>query len=593
MTILKGVIEMTTFSYDNKNFLLNGKPFKILSGAMHYFRIPREYWSDRLLKLKECGFNTVETYTCWNLHEQKEGEFDFSGNLDLAEYIKIASELGLYVILRPGPYICAEWEAGGLPAWLLKYREMALRCNDALFLEKVKRYLTALFDEVKPYLATNGGNIIMAQVENEYGSYGNDKAYLRAVVEIYRECGVDVNLFTSDGGCSWMLGGGTLDDLLCVANFGSDPKGNFKELSDFRPNQPLMCGEFWCGWFDHWYEEHHTRPAEDVAAALDDLLSQNASVNMYMFHGGTNFGFMNGANHDKVYQPTVTSYDYCSPLNECGDLTPTYFAVREVLEKHIGQKLPPLTVKNLPKAAYGKVELKEKAFILDVCDSLADAVFYPTTKLQEDIDQNFGFTLYSSTINGPISDLQLNFEMLHDRAVIYIDGKKAGVKERDRRNDEVKVDIKKGESAKLDILVENMGRINYGVKTLDRKGLSGVRFGSQLQFGWKHFPLEMKDFSNISYTLCEGGVEGSNFLRGVLTVENEPCDTFIRLDDFSHGFVAVNGFVLGRYYNEAGPQKTLYCPAPMLKKGENEIIVFETDGSKSNVIEFTDKPDLG
>lgn len=584
---------MTRFSYDDKNFLLNGKPFTILSGALHYFRIPREYWYDRLLKLKECGFNTVETYTCWNLHEEREGEFNFSGMLDLAEFIKTAEEIGLYVILRPGPYICAEWEAGGLPAWLFKYHDMALRCNDALFLEKVKRYFVALFNEVRPHFATNSGGIIMVQVENEYGSYGNDKAYLRAIVDIYRECGVDVTLFTSDGSSDWMLGGGTLEDCLCVVNFGSDPVGNFEALNDFRPKQPLMCGEFWCGWFDHWHNEHHTREALDVAAALDELLSQNASVNMYMFHGGTNFGFMNGANYYDEYSPTVTSYDYCSPLSEAGDLTPTYYAVREVIEKHLGKKLPPLTVKNSAKAAYGKLDLTEKAFLLDACDKLTNPVFYPVAKSQEDIGQNVGFTLYSTTVNGPIEGLPLDFEMLHDRAVIYINGKKVGVMERGYRRDEVIPTVKSGESIILDILVENMGRINYGVKTADRKGINGVRFGQQFHYGWKHYPMEMKNLSDIPYEPCDGGVEGSHFLKGVLKIDSEPMDTFIRLDDFCHGFVAVNGFILGRYYTEAGPQKTLYCPAPMLKKGENEIVVFETDGSKSNVIEFTDKPDLG
>ena len=256
---------MAVFSYDNKNFLLNGEPFTIISGAMHYFRIPREYWYDRLLKLKECGFNTVETVTCWNLHEEKEGQFNFKGMLDLAEYIRIAESLGLYVILRPGPYICAEWEFGGLPAWLLKNKNINLRCNDSFFLEKARNYFKALFDVVRPHFIKNGGNIIMVQIENEYGSYGDDKDYLRAIVDIYRQCDVDATLFTSDGPCWWILNGGTLDEYLCVANFGSRPVENFAVLQKFRPNQPVMCGEYWCGWFDHWYEEHHVREADELA----------------------------------------------------------------------------------------------------------------------------------------------------------------------------------------------------------------------------------------------------------------------------------------------------------------------------------------
>ena len=334
---------MGILTYNDKTFLMDGKPYTILSGAMHYFRIPREYWHDRLLKLKEIGFNTVETYTAWNLHEREEGVFDFTGMLDVAAYVDEAAALGLNVILRPGPYICSEWEFGGLPAWLLRYDDMAIRCADPLFIEKVRRYYHALFDELRPRLATNGGNIIMVQIENEYGSYGNDKDYLNAVVDIYRECGVDVTLFTSDGACWWMLGGGTLPDYLCVANFGSHPKENFAMLEKFRPDQPKMCGEYWVGWFDHWYEEHHVREPEEIAALFRDMLDAGASLNFYMFHGGTNFGFMNGANHGGKYEPTITSYDYNALLSEAGDLTPAYHAVRKIIEEYFGA-LPPLTV---------------------------------------------------------------------------------------------------------------------------------------------------------------------------------------------------------------------------------------------------------
>jgi beta-galactosidase len=586
---------MGILTYDTKNFLMDGRPYTVVSGAMHYFRIPREYWRDRLTKLKECGFNTVETYTCWNLHEKEEGVFDFTGMLDVAAYVDEAAALGLNVILRPGPYICSEWEFGGLPAWLLKYNGMAIRCADPLFIEKVRRYYHALFDELRPRLATNGGNIIMVQIENEYGSYGNDKDYLRAVVDIYRECGVDVTLFTSDGACWWMLGGGTLPEFLCVANFGSHPKENFAMLEKFRPDQPKMCGEYWVGWFDHWYEEHHVRQPEEIAALFRDMLDAGASLNFYMFHGGTNFGFMNGANHGGKYEPTITSYDYNALLSEAGDLTPAYHAVRRIIEEYFGA-LPPLTVKNSEKAAYGKVALTEECFILDAAPAMTKPIRAAAPKWQEAIGQNWGFTLYSTVVRGPREEMQLRADAIHDRAVVFFDGEWRGLFERSRRADRVTVELGRGEQVKMDILVENMGRINYGPEMSDRKGMVGIRFGQQNHYGWEMYPLTMEpeQLEKIPFRPKTGaGVEKSSFLRGTLTVGGAPKDTFIRLDGFHHGFVAVNGFNLGRYYNDAGPQKTLYCPAPMLREGENEIIVFEMDSCDRNEIVFTDTPDLG
>ena len=584
---------MGIITYNDKSFLMDGKEYTIVSGAMHYFRIPRAYWHDRLDKLKQGGFNTVETYTCWNLHEPREGEFDFSGMLDLGAYIDEAAKLGLNVILRPGPYICSEWEFGGLPAWLLSYENIALRCMDERFLSKVRRYYHALFDHIGQHrLATHGGNVVMVQIENEYGSYGDDKDYLRAVVDIYKECGVDCTLFTSDGTCDWMLSGGTLPEYLCVANFGSHPEVNFAELQKFRRGQPNMCGEYWCGWFDHWYEEHHVREAEELAGLHRDMLASGASLNFYMFHGGTNFGFMNGANHGGKYEPTITSYDYNALLSESGDMTPAYHAVRKINEEFFGE-LPPLTCKNSEKKAYGKVELTEKAFVLDTLESISTPVKTAEPKFMEQIGQGYGFTLYSTTVKGPITDQMLDFDCVHDRAIVYINGEKKGWYERSRHQDNIRIDLRAGEESKLDILVENMGRINYGPMIRDRKGMTGIRFGQRNHYGWKMYPLEMKDLSGVQYEKCDGGVEKSSFLRGVLNIEDEPKDTFIRLDGFHHGFVTVNGFNLGRYYNDAGPQKTLYCPAPMLKTGKNEILAFETDSSDRNVIEFVDVPELG
>ena len=577
---------MGILTIENGHFFRDGKPHRILSGAMHYFRIPPQYWRDRMEKLRACGFNTLETYCCWNLHEREEGAFDFTGRLDLVRYIETAAELGLDVILRPGPYICAEWEFGGLPSWLLR-DDIPLRCNDERFLSKLRPYLMKVFELVKPLLATRGGNIIAMQVENEYGSYGNDHDYMARVAEIYEEGGIDCLRFTADGGCDWMLAGGTLAQLPAAVNFGSHAKENFKALRDFRSGDPLFCGEFWCGWFDHWYEDHHTRTVEDITAATRELLDTGASLNFYMFHGGTNFGFLNGANHTGTeYQPTITSYDYCALLTESGDLTPAYHAVRKLLGAD-GE----LTVSNSPKAACGKLHLTETAPLLSQVEALATPVLAAQTKTMEELGQDFGYTLYRTTLRGPFTDLTLELGRVHDRAIVFLDGNQIGIVERSRRKDEMRLSLKAGETAKLEILVENMGRVNYGTKLVDKKGLlDGVRLGPQCHFGWEMYRLPMEDLSGLHWG---DSAEGPRFLRGRLEISDVPRDTFLRLDGFTKGFVVVNGFNIGRYYNAAGPQKTLYVPAPLLRQGENEIIVFESDGLREPVIEFVDTPELG
>ncbi len=584
---------MGILTYNNDTFLLDGKPYRILSGAIHYFRVMPEYWEDRLKKLRACGFNTVETYTCWNLHERKEGHFDFSGMLDIERFIQTAASLGLNVIIRPGPYICAEWEFGGLPSWLLSYPNMALRCNDPLYLEKVKPYYRELLSRIKPYLSTNGGPVFMMQVENEYGSYGNDHDYLREVEKIYRENGIDCLLFTSDGPTDWMLNGGTLPHLLSVANFGSDAKERFAALRKFRQGEPLMCGEFWSGWFDHWYEPHNTRTVDDLISNTQEFFDCDASFNYYMFHGGTNFGFHNGANHDGIYFPTVTSYDYYAPLNEAGDMTPAYFALKELLEKNTGIKAPELEVYDQPKAAYGKVKLTESAVLLSNLKNLTEPIHSAFPKTMEELGQDFGYILYSTTLRGPFEDLELIFEKVHDRAQVFINGKYIGLRERSRSMDEIKLSLGYGETVQLDILVENMGRVNYGTRLLDKKGIvGGIRLGQQFHFGWDHYCLTMDDLSKLNW---KNNVESDKalFLRGNLHIDGKPADSFVRFDGFTKGFCVINGFNIGRYFNPAGPQKTLYVPTPLLHDGDNEIIVFESDGFAQPVIEFVEKPDLG
>jgi len=579
-------------TYSGDKFYLNGKPFIVLSGVMHYYRIPHQYWYDRLLKLRECGFNTVETYIPWNIHEPKEGAFTVSEEYDFVEYTKIAQALGLYVILRPGPYVCTEWDMGGLPSWLLTYKDMEFRCCDAVFLEKVEAYFDKLLPVIKPRLASRGGNVFMLQIENEYGSFGDDKEYLRAIYAMYKKHDMECLYFTSDGAEYTMLSGGTIDECLAVANFGSKTTENLNFLKAFRPNQPLMCGEFWSGWFDHWFEKHQSRPSDEIMENLQEFLDLGASINFYAFHGGTNFAFMNGANYGAYYNPVTTSYDFGAPLNESGDRTELYYRIRDFIKKNYGE-VPALTAKDSEKKAYGKIRLTKCAPLFDNLCGLSSPVHTAAPKFMEDIGQDYGYTLYRTVLEGPKSPWKLGIDTVHDRAEIFVDGKKCGVFERwdkecqDKAN--LTLPLGHGERACLDILVENMGRVNYGPKLRDNKGIRGVRFLNSYHFGWEMYPLDMRDLSGLEYTENEEETHSAPvFLKGELIVEGAPCDTFLKLDGFTKGFVCVNGKNIGRYFNPAGPQKTLYVPAPYLKRGVNEIIVFESDETSSAYVEFCD-----
>lgn len=577
---------MSEFYYNGNDFYFGDKKYIILSGSIHYFRVLPEYWHDRLIKLKACGFNTVETYLCWNLHERKEGCFNFTGRLDLIRFIQEATELGLNIILRPGPYICAEFDFGGLPSWLMGYPTMKIRNNNQLFLSKLENYLVQVFNLIKPFLCTNGGNIIMLQVENEYGSFGDDKGYLKAVEEIYRRCGMDVLLYTSDGGTEFMLNCGSIESLLATANFGSNPKEAFRNLRELRPKQPLLCSEYWNGWFDHWYEDHHTRSGLNTAQELDEMFGIGASVNFYMFHGGTNFGFTNGANFFEKYEPTVTSYDYDAPLSECGDMTEKYYQIKSVVENRFGE-IKAIHVENTPKIEYGKVILNEFVCLFDV---LPESKKSPSILTMEECGQDFGYILYSTVLTGPIPAMPLILEDVHDRAHVFINGECKGIIERSRRCDDVIIKLSQEETIKLDILVENMGRINYGPYIFDKKGiLGGVRLGQMYHFGWHIYNLTLdslpEEYRNEE---CKTPL----FLRGYFFAD-EVGDTFLHLDGFTKGIAFVNGFNLGRYYNPAGPQKSLYVPAPLLNKGKNEIVVFETDGYENKWISLKKTHNLG
>ncbi|MBP1991050.1 glycoside hydrolase family 35 protein [Paenibacillus eucommiae] len=587
---------MAVFQIKNEQFMMDDKPVRLLSGAMHYFRIVPEYWKDRLIKLKACGFNTVETYVAWNVHEPVEGQFHFAGMADLVRFIEIAAELQLHVIVRPSPYICAEWDFGGLPAWLLADPGMRLRCYHEPFLEKVDRYYDVLIPMLKPLLCTHGGPIIAVQIENEYGSYGNDTRYLEYIKQALIVRGVDVPLFTSDGPVDFLLQGGMVPGVLETVNFGTEPQEAFTNLQKVQSGQPLMCTEFWNGNFDHWGEEHHTRDAGEIAQLLDEMLQLGASVNIYMFHGGTNFGFYNGANLAESYTPTITSYDYDAPLNEAGDLTEKYAAMRDVLAKYGRTEVIALP-DPIKKMAYGSVAMDQRAALFSSLDQLTAPAYRTNPEPMEMLGQSYGFILYTTRVSGPREENELILQDVHDRALIFVDGVYQGVIDRAGKEGEGKLKLRfPQEGAELSILVENMGRTNFGPYLLDRKGITeGVRLGNQYLFGWTIHTLPMQDLTRLAFEQVTSNKEADDsspaFYKGTLLVD-ELADTFLELKGWTKGVVFVNGFNLGRYWH-IGPQRTLYVPAPLLREGENEIIVFELHGTNEAVVNFRDYADLG
>lgn len=591
-----GGINLAHLTVANKQFQWEDKPLQIISGAIHYFRVVPEYWEDRLLKLKACGFNTVETYLAWNLHEPEEGQFCFEGIADVEKFVRTAEKVGLHVILRPSPYICAEWEFGGLPSWLLRYSDMKVRCMDERYLEKVDRYYDELIPRLVPLLSSNGGPVIAVQIENEYGSYGDDHDYINYSKEALIKRGVDVLLFTSDGPGDGMLQGGTVPGVLATVNFGSRPIEAFEKLREYRSEDPLVCMEFWNGWFDHWLKPHHTRSAEDVAQVFDEMLQAGASVNFYMFHGGTNFGFYNGANYGDKYEATITSYDYDSPLSECGDITAKFEAVRSVVAKFKGvdvSELPELPAP-LPKKNYGTVTMTQQADLLDQLAQISDPVKRVTPVPMEELGQSYGFIVYSTQVSGPRSGESLYIQEVRDRAQVYLDGVYQGTVER-WNPQSLPLQIPAG-GARLDIVVENMGRVNYGPKLWDHKGITeGVRLNNQFLFDWTIYPLPLNDTSAVTFSDIAGSessrTDRPNFYKGEFNVE-DLADTFVRLDGWGKGVLWINGYNLGRYW-EQGPQRTLYLPAPLLKEGRNEIVILELHHTEKPQIELVDAPDLG
>ncbi|MGI4791339.1 MAG: glycoside hydrolase family 35 protein [Janthinobacterium lividum] len=580
---------MKKFKIAADQFYYDGQPVQIISGAMHYFRIVPEYWEDRLLKLKACGLNTVETYVPWNAHEPRPGEFTSEGMLDLVRFIQTAGSLDLHVIVRPSPYICAEWDFGGLPAWLLADPGMKLRCTYAPYLAAIDRYYDYLMPLLAPLQCTQGGSVIAMQIENEYGSYGTDQDYLKFLEQALMSRGIEVPLFTSDGPSDSMLQGGTLPHIFKTVNFGARSAEGFQKLREYQPSGPLACMEFWNGWFDHWGEGHHTRDAADAAENLDEMLAAGASVNIYMFHGGTNFGFTSGANFDAAYQPTVTSYDYDAPLNEAGDPTPKYYAFQNVIAQY--RDLPKMAIPaSSCKKRFGPLAVTGQALLFDQLSSISTAEKRVTPEPMESLGQNEGLILYRTHVTGPRQEEVLVLQEVHDRALIFLDGEIKGTQYRNATEcDPIRLTIPPG-GAMLDILVENMGHINYGAHMVDRKGITeGVRLSGQFLHGWEIFCLPLDNLKGLDFRQVIP-TDHPAFYRTTFSV-TEPADTFVALPGWTKGVCWVNGFNLGRYW-DSKPYRNLYLPGPLLKTGMNEIILFELHGNKNcAIIELINTPD--
>jgi beta-galactosidase len=571
------------FTLSKTDFQLDGKPLQIIAGEMHPARIPAEYWRHRIQMAKAMGCNTIAAYIFWNYHESEPGKFDFQNdNHNIARFIRIVQEEGLWLILRPGPYVCAEWEFGGLPSYLLKIPDIKVRCMDPRYMEAVNRYIQELAKEVKDLQVTKGGPIVMVQVENEYGSYGNDRQYMKTVQDIWKNNGIEVPFYTADGATPFMLEAGSLPD----AAIGLDPAANesqFAEATKANPNVPSFCSELYPGWLTHWGEKWQ-RP--DTTGLLKDvkwLMDNKKSFNFYVIHGCTNFGYWAGANafSPTQYQPDVTSYDYDAPINEMGQATPKYYALRNLLAKY-----QPAKKKLLPvPAQIPVIEIPEIALTASasVWDNLPAPIYTPQPKPMEMFGQKGGFILYRTNLIGHKKG-KLRITELHDYATIFVDGKYIGKLDRCKAENMIELPQATTANPQLDILVEGMGRINFAEYMIDRKGITDrVSLNGMTLMNWQVFtlPFDESYLSQLKYSVTEPVVPG-NFFKGDfdLTVTG---DTYLDVSSWEKGVVWINGHNLGRYWN-IGPQKQLYCPATWLKKGKNELVIFDHHQLKSSSV---------
>ncbi|WP_433967382.1 glycoside hydrolase family 35 protein [Tunturiibacter gelidiferens] len=547
---------------------------------MHYPRIPRAYWRQRFRMAKAMGLNTITTYVFWNVHEPRPGVYDFSGNNDVAEFVREAQQEGLYVILRPGPYVCAEWEFGGYPPWLLKDHSTVVRTSDPKFMKPAAQWIARLGKELAPLQVGNGGPIILTQVENEYGSFGNDHAYMEQIHKLLVDAGfTESQLYTADG--PEKVSDGSLPELPVGINFGGEEDGTaeraFATLKKVRPDGPFINSEYWAGWFDHYGADHANTHADKQADNLQWMLEHGYSVSFYMFHGGTSFGGMNGANGDVPgsYEPDVTSYDYDAALDEGGRPTPKYFVFRDIIAKSTGVTPPPVP-EVAPTIQTPQIRFVESA---SLWKSLPAPVRSEHPLSMEDIDQAYGYILYRTKLNAAAQG-ELVLDELHSYAQVYLDGRLIGTLDRRLKQDRLTLPAVVS-NARLDILVENTGRINFG-KAIggERAGITKqVMLGGKELTGWEIYPLPLKDTASLKFS--KEPCDGACFYRASFE-PGTAGDTFLDTSEFTKGQLWLNGHALGRIWN-VGPQKTLYAPAPWMVKDRNEVIVFDLQGKRGHL----------
>ncbi|MEO7576284.1 MAG: beta-galactosidase [Massilia sp.] len=583
-----------TFEVGKKEFLLNGKPFIIRAAELHYPRIPRQYWEHRIQLAKAMGMNTICIYLFWNSHEQTPGVFDFTGQNDVVEFIRLARKNGMYVIVRPGPYVCAEWEMGGLPWWLLKKPDLQVRTlADPYYMERTRIFLREAGRLLGPLQIQHGGNIIMVQVENEYAAYGNEQAYMEAIRDTLRGGGFDkVQLFRSDWPSNFKKY--QLAGVATTLNFGagSNIDTQFKAFQEAQPDAPLMCSEYWSGWFDHWGRPHETRSISSFIGSLKDMMDRKISFSLYMAHGGTSFGQWGGANAPP-YSAMATSYDYDAPIGEQGNTNEKYFAVRDLLKNYLapGEVLAEVPAAVMPVIEVPRFELRESAALFD---NLPPAKTSERIAPMELFDQGWGRILYRTTIPASGAKRKLVITEVHDWANVFIDGKAVG--KLDRRHGDNTLDLAPlAAPARLDILVEATGRVNYGKAIVDRKGITEkveLVEGKQttLLTGWQVYNFPVDAAFQRAKKYVKGALGGPGWYRGSFTL-GQVGDTFLDVSGWSKGMVWVNGYNLGRYW-KIGPQQTLYLPGAWLKAGSNEIIILDVDVPAARTVAGLARPVL-